>query len=464
MAFPDALQTIVNDIAAAARGKDPEAFFAAGQRLADGFHEASRQDLDAAVTLLAPVLTDAPESLAGPLAQYLGSLTGMDGDAAPVLDTLVEHACRALEGTRRFVALYEELVGPVPERAECGEREYEQFVAAAASRVDDPGAVARSWMYAESWVQPVLFLGQRADVRRALPQRERLTAAAIAAEDDLPGLAPWLVGLLRILDDEPLVVLHRPTGTAFRVTISGVSDNFQLHTLLAAHIIPLLPVARRGVLRRRDSPGLPAAPTPAMLAAADGSGDLAPAGGLTGQFNLVDGVGAWIWNEGRPDEIPLIDGVRVIVLDPPPYQRGWDSGRAYPLLCASVEATPLPNDEARMWLSRIKPSKPLDQATKASEALVWSDDMSIALPSGRDVADVVNYTLAASARGVSGLELETAVAREFSLSAEDSALAVDRVFGGITRATTLNEANRPDPVKDPIAFESYRHALERSEA
>ncbi|TDC27362.1 hypothetical protein [Kribbella albertanoniae] len=459
MALPESLRSIVDDLAAAARAKDSEGFFAAGQRLADAFDEATRQDLDAAVALLVPVLADAPQSLGGPLAEYVGSLVGMDGDVAPVLDVLVERACRALEGTRQFVVLYEELVGPVPERAACGAREYEAFAEAAAGRIDAPGAVARSWMYSESWVQPVLYLAQRADVRRTLPQRERLTAAAIAAEDDLPDYAPWLLGLLRILDDEPLVVLHRPTGATFRVTISGVADNFQLHTLLAAHLIPLLPVVRRGVLRRRDSSAVPAAPTPAMLAAADGSGDLAPAGGITGQFNLVDGTGAWIWNEGRPDEIARVDGVRVVVLDPAPYERGWNSGRAYPLLSASAEVAPLSDDEASTWLSRIAPAKPVDQAT---DDIGWTDDLSMGLPEGGDVAGLVNFTLATNERGVSGDELEAAVAREFSLSAEDAALAVDRVFGGITRAATLNEANRPDPVKDPIAFESYRQALERN--
>ena len=75
------------------------------------------------------------------------------------------------------------------------------------------------------------------------------------------------------------------------------------------------------------------------------------------------------------------------------------------------------------------------------------------------MADLVSYTLALGERGISGPELETEIAREFSLSAEDSAVAVDRAFGGITRAATRNEANRLDPVKDPIAFESYRRAL-----
>ncbi|WP_332644119.1 hypothetical protein [Aeromicrobium sp.] len=457
------LKDFVNEISAAARAVNHEAFFAAGQRLADAVHQASRQDLDDAAALLVPVLADAPLSLGGPLAQYLSSLIGMDGDVAPVLDVLVEGACEALEGTRLFVSLYEELVGPVPERAACGSTEFEQFVESAAERTDDPGAVARRWMYAEPWVQPVLFLSQRVDVRRALPQRERLQAAALAAEEDLPELAPWLVGLLRIRDGDPLIVLHRSTGTGFRVTVSGVADNFQLHTMLAAHIIPLLPVPRKGLIRRRNAPEVPLGPTPAMVAAADGSGPVEPEGGVTGQFNLVDGYGKWIWNEARPDEIPLFGGSRVIVLDPLPYERGWNAGRAYPLLRAIAEVATLSPDEARSWLSRVHAAHPAHVATSSTNALVWTDDLTVSLPSNRDVAEVVTFTLELSERGIAGLELQQAVAAEFSLSSDDSAVAVDRVFGGITRAATGNVANRPDPTRDPIAFESYLRSVERPE-
>lgn len=463
MASSDALGILADDVVVAARGNNQQAFYEAGQRLADACHEATREALDSAVTALAPALTDAPRSLGGALAQYVSSLIGMDGDFSPVLDSLVENACGALEGTRLFISLYKELVGPVPDRAECGEREFERFVSAAASRVDDAGALAREWMYAESWVQPVLFLAQRIDFRRALPQRERLTAAAVAAQDDLPDLAPWLLGLLRVLDDEPVVGLHRPTGAGFRTTISGVADNFQLHTVLAANIIPLLPTPRRSLFRRKVTAGPPEAPTPAMVAAADGSGDATPVDGIIGQFNLVDGNGDWIWNEGRPDEIPSIDGVRVVVLDPSPYERSWNAGRAYPLLRAHLDVVPLSLDEAASWLSRVRPAKAPTDAGALSQGVAWTDDMSVALPPGRAISDLVTYTVTLSERGRSGLELETAVAREFSLSDDDAALAVDRVFGGITRAATRNEANRPDPVKDPVAFESYRQAMERSD-
>lgn len=178
-----------------------------------------------------------------------------------------------------------------------------------------------------------------------------------------------------------------------------------------------------------------------------------------GQFNLVDGNGAWIWNEGRPDEIPMIDGARLVVLDPPPYVRGWNSGRAYPLLRASVEVSPLPEHEAQRWLSRISSADTADVATQAAGAPTWTADLSVRLPEGRTVAELVSFVLAVRQRGTDGDELHTDVAREFDLSPEDAALSVDRVFGGVTRARTDNPANRPDPVDDPIAFESYRRTI-----
>ncbi len=50
----------------------------------------------------------------------------------------------------------------------------------------------------------------------------------------------------------------------------------------------------------------------------------------TGSFNLVTPSGAWVWNEGTPSDIPVVDGVRLLVLDPPPYERSWPAGRFFP--------------------------------------------------------------------------------------------------------------------------------------
>ncbi|MGH3663520.1 MAG: hypothetical protein ACRDT8_15350 [Micromonosporaceae bacterium] len=143
-------------------------------------------------------------------------------------------------------------------------------------------------------------------------------------------------------------MLHRATGRGFRVTISGIGDNFQLHTLLAAALIGdesqgLLPGQR---------------PSPAEIAAASDGEDLTPADGIEGNFNLVDAYGEWIWNEGRPADIPELEGTRVVVIDPAPYQRSWNTGRAYPLMRPTVTVDgPLPADEAAHWLNLVKPSQ-----------------------------------------------------------------------------------------------------------
>ena len=70
----------------------------------------------------------------------------------------------------------------------------------------------------------------------------------------------------------------------------------------------------------------------------------------------MDAYGDWIWNEGRPADIPQLEGERVVVLDPPPYLRSWNAGRAYPLMHPSLTIDRiLTTDEAAHWLSIIKP-------------------------------------------------------------------------------------------------------------
>jgi hypothetical protein len=204
-------------------------------------------------------------------------------------------------------------------------------------------ALTEAWFTGNGWVQPVLYLSQRKDVRASLPERAQLLEATEAVAGQL-STAHWLFGLLLVLDDEELIILHRAAGRGYRVIISGIGDNFQLHTLLAANLI--------GEEQRGMIPGQP--PAPAEIAAAS-EGEVAPPDGIKGNFNLVDAYGAWIWNEGRPADIPRLEGTRVVVIDPPPYERTWNAGRAYPLMCPSVTVTEiLPAAEAARWLSKVK--------------------------------------------------------------------------------------------------------------
>jgi hypothetical protein len=457
------LVAAIDRLAAAVDDKDVGELAASYEQLREVVVMASEAERASVAGRLAPVVAEIPVLYGASLAAMTGAMVGVEGAPAPVLDVLVERACGVMEDAIRFVRNYRDLVGGTLSREEVSYDEVaERFEAAVGDRLESPRRLVAAWWVGQDWVQPVLFLCQRADVRRTLPQRDRLRAAAEALEQEFSGVAPWLVGLLRVLDDEKLAVLHRQTGRGFWVTIGGVGDNFQLHTLLAAR---LLAPAKRGLFFRAKGLVPGTGPTAAMAAAADGTGDPMPTGGISGQFNLVDAHGAWIWNEGRPDEIPIVDGHRVVVLDPPPYQRSWNAGRAYPLMVPSVLVEPMGDEVSRAWIARVSPAKETNPAEAAivpavaADGSTWTDDMRIALPSGRTVADVVDLVLAAVAGGSAPEDVEAALATQFNLSKDDAALARDRALGGIMRAGTGDETNRPSPVKDPIAHEAYQRAL-----
>jgi hypothetical protein len=212
----------------------------------------------------------------------------------------------------------------------------------------DAGLIMQSWFTVNDWVPGLLLPLQHKRARQALAGRGRLTDAAAAAADHIPN-AGWLLGLLLVLDDERLIVIHRATGAVYQVVISGIGDNFQLHTLLAATLIGdpsagLIPGQR---------------PDPTWVAAAT-DGAMTPPSRIRGQFNLVAGTGEPIPNGGRPADIPAAAGRRIVILDLPPYQRAWTIGRTYPLMTPEIQLQRvLPPDESAAWISRIAPAMPI---------------------------------------------------------------------------------------------------------
>jgi hypothetical protein len=403
----------------------------------------------AAVGGLVPALEGVPVRYGGGLAQMMGAMVGMEGDPAPVLDVLVRRACGVMEDAVVFADAWRTLNGTMPSRQrESLDAVAARYAAAAGGPLERSLRQAASWWTGEEWAQPVLYLSQRADVRRALPDRARLLAAAEQLTDEYPEVAPFLVGILRTLDDEKLAVLHRESGRGFWVTVSGVAGNFQLHTLLAGALLAPGKGGGAGYL-----PGQ--RPTAAMIAAADGTGDLMPPDGITGQFTMVDAHGEWIWNEARPGDIPVVNGHRVIVLDPHADELAWNAGRAYPFLMATVTAEPMTDAEAASWMAVVQPAAP----PPASTEMVMTDDLRVGIPAGRTVADVVDLVLSRAAEGQSAAVIEAALVTELGLTAHDASLAHDRACGGIVRGASRNEDNRPSPVKDPVAHESFERAL-----
>lgn len=344
----------VNELLGAVEDRDEQRFYVALEATAHATVEAPDGQVQEALARLVPVLARIPFGSGADLAPLVGGMAGYGTDPTVVVPVLVARAIDAMEQAARFEQWYRADVGDVPDPGDTAKIEstLDRFVGGATEHgmtERDASMLVQAWFCGGQWVQPVLYLAQRKDVRAILPERPRLIAATEAVQEWIE-TAQWLHGLLLVLDDEPLIVLHRATGRGFRLTISGIGDNFQFHTLLAAALIG------------EESEGKLAGkrPTAAEIAAACDGEDLTPTGGIRGCFNLTDADGNWIWNEGMPADIPKLEGVRVVVLDPPPYQRTWNAGRPYPLMRPDVTVYgTLPADEASYWLGLVKPAPPI---------------------------------------------------------------------------------------------------------
>ncbi|MFB6837883.1 hypothetical protein [Streptomyces sp. NPDC056361] len=320
----------------------------------NGVQSASDPERDLAGPRLAALLPAFPPTGPRPmLAMAAGYCVERGADpvscAEPILDSVHQDLLDALEFARRWTgtaasAATNEL--PEPDEkiiddallARLGDDAYE------ATRL------ALAWCSVEEWQPPALaVLCRSAEVRR------RHASAILPACRELAALErhdlKCLAYALAVLDGESLVVLHRPTGTGFEVRIGGIGDNFQLHTLLA-HVL----------IGGGHIPGAKPSAESVRLAT-----DPEPARGrtqavATGAFELLAPNGERIWNEGLPDDIPLVEGRRLLVLDDPTYQRSWNADRFFPHLPGTAELVRvLTAGEVRTWFARTKPGSTAHQ-------------------------------------------------------------------------------------------------------
>jgi hypothetical protein len=338
------LPHLTNTLVEALKNRDEQTFDETMRTIAGQAEKATPQELTAALEVLKPVVERVPLGMGVELARLAAGFVELGGDPMLLLEPLTVRVCEGLEQAMNFPAVWQAEGGgeklPRPE-----ETDKIPFVLQR-MRSQESGALAEAWFSVEEWIPSLLLPLQQSAPRKALPNRERLTAAAEAAQETISA-SHWLYGLLKVVDDEKIVVLHRETGRGYELTIGGIGDNFQLHTLLAAYLI--------GDPAQGLIPGTP--PDPAWVAAATNGKELQP-GPIQGRFNLVDANGEWIWNEGRPSDIPHLDGVRVVVLDPEPYKRGWNAGRLYPLMYPTVTVDRhLSPQEAAAWLAKVRLAK-----------------------------------------------------------------------------------------------------------
>jgi hypothetical protein len=337
-------------------------FFPAFRRLAADTEGLSIGEMTALVERIAPMLP----GLAGTysrLAVIAGAMVERGASPMALAEVLPERVVMALASYLTLERIWDRTLQdrPLPtfqpplDRAVM--REIAETLAADGEQVGRSERknkqIALSWFSLDDWINPLIAaMTSSREFRGAMAWREDIADAANRLERRSER-ARWLHGLCLVLDDEPLIVLDPTSGRGFRLTMSGIGDNYQLHTLLSDRLMRpghggLLanqPPEPAWVQRATAGPNVPFDPTTAILR----------------RFRLFDGHGTHISPGGWPAEIEPLDSVRALVIHPPKGNYRWSYARAYdgmtPTLTLDRELDP---DEAAHWLSRIAPARETD--------------------------------------------------------------------------------------------------------
>lgn len=360
---PSPLHALIAELTPTMRCGDLEGF----QRIFNRLHDEGRglqpDELTDAVAELAPILAHRPQGLFARLAVAAGAFVEWGGSPVPLAENAPACAVWTMELRVMFSRLWP-IVGagrpePDPEQPP-PMSELRNLFAAKADELrvgesrfthEQAADVAVSWFDAPHWVNLMITaLGQR-EFRDATNMLPDIGELATELGDRVPG-AHWLPGLTQVLDDEPVVAIDHATDRGYRLTMSGVGDNFQLHTLLAHRLIG------------DPARGLLAGEPPArswVAAATTGPLRVPSVAPIQRRFRLFDATGAYIYPEGRPADIAVVDGVRVVVLHPPLGNYGWTGGRVYEHMVPTFTLDQiLTVEEADAWRARIVPARETD--------------------------------------------------------------------------------------------------------
>ena len=208
----------------------------------------------------------------------------------------------------------------------------------------------------------IAHLSRSKSLRQRSESNPATLESVLRADEAANAHRSFLAGMLQVLDDESLLVLHIAQAKGYEVRrIGGISDNFQLHALLAGSLIGS---PAEGWLEGNR-------PDPQTIAECRNARMTGKPGIVHGSFNLFnwtamkpdgslptgqgqDTAKHWIWNEGWPAEIAPFEGRRVVLLGPPPYDRSWNSGRQFSGMFAEMTVErKLASSEVHDWRKRL---------------------------------------------------------------------------------------------------------------
>lgn len=120
------------------------------------------------------------------------------------------------------------------------ERLTDEIIARIGDAADgDTMRACTGWWTVHEWERAAVAMLSSAAVRARVDERRELLALIdqLHRIEGLDGAFRCVQTALLVLDEEPVLALHRASGKAFRVRISGIADNYQLQTLLADALI-----------------------------------------------------------------------------------------------------------------------------------------------------------------------------------------------------------------------------------
>ncbi|WP_159945104.1 MULTISPECIES: hypothetical protein [unclassified Nocardiopsis] len=306
-------------------------------------------ELAIAMEALAPVLSDAEPTagIAADLAVLAGALVESGAPAGQVGLEVLRQLGSYGQAAVAFMHAWDKTGGGAPpappEVSEAEEARVEEVLGENA-----PLATVGWWTSLRYGLAAKAMLGDarvRAAVRSDPSALEGLTQIVHALSTQLSEFVE-VNELLRMAEADTALVLDRASWRGFRVRFDGIGDNFQLHTLLADALIGK---EGRRVPGTRPDPRWTAA---CLDAPADPLADV-----VRGEWDLVGGDGTWVGNEACPGDIPVLEGERVLVLEPQTLTHSWRAGRRHPHIPGSLEVVEeIPSSEAAAWWSRIHPA------------------------------------------------------------------------------------------------------------
>lgn len=352
-----ALGSLIADLQAAARAGDDARFHRCLVSLHVAGQSASADDLTGALEDMASWLCTL-NGLFAKAALLAGAFVEWGGSPLPLAEALPGWAAYKMQLYSLFQDIWPAASGgqPLPDKENLSAmRPAIEAMTARAGRSRKPvkglDLVVATWFDLEDWLKLMITLMARREFREAMADRDEVRGSAAAIAGSLQS-ARWVHGLSLVLDDEPLVAVDYASRRCFHLTMSGVGDNFQLHTLLADRL------AGHG----QHSPFGLEPPKPEWVAAATDAAPLLPlTDPILRRFRLFDGLGNYVFPEGRPADIAPLDGTRVVVLHAPLGRFGWSGGRTYqhmtPTLTLDRFMEPA---EAASWLARVSPAREND--------------------------------------------------------------------------------------------------------